>query len=281
MTSLFTPLALLLSTTILLGCATMGHHHTYKVEKDLVYKTIDGIELKGDIYQPEDGGLKPAVLVVHGGGWKARSGDMVSICEDLARAGFVAFNITYRLAPKTHFPKAVEDVRDALAWLKSNSAKYEVDPQQISGWGYSAGANLILLAGLDPAQKMQAIVAGGTPADLPAWPDSSMVFGFIGSTFKEKPELWKEASPIYHVQAGSPPVFLYHGEWDHIVEIAQMDKMQAALVEKNVPVETLRLHLMGHLAVYFFSQKAVDQGIRFLEKRAAKPAAVIGTASAQ
>lgn len=256
---------LILVSFLFTGCS-MLNSKKYHVEKNIIFKTIEQEKLTVDIYSPTTKGLKPAVIVVHGGGWKARSGDMSTICEDLAKAGFVAFNITYRLAPQYLFPKPVDDVKDAVNWVKTNAPKYEVDPTQLSGWGYSAGAHLILMAGLNPQLGLKAIVAGGTPADLTAWPDSEMVTGLLGVTYKNNPKLWTQASPVNLVETQSPRTFLYHGEWDKLVEVEQMDKMEKALKEKGVPVETLRVNYLGHLAVYFLSQKSINEGIRFLKQ---------------
>lgn len=244
----------------------MFNNQNYRIKKDIVYKPFDQKSLTVDVYTPTKKGLKPAVIVVHGGGWKSRSGDMSGICKDLANAGFIAFNITYRLAPKNLFPKPLDDVKDFVKWIHDNAIKYRVDTNQISGWGYSAGAHLILMAGLNPETGLKSIVAGGTPADLTVWPNSDMVTGLLGITFKENPAFWKKASPVNLVEKNSPPVFLYHGVYDKLVEIDQMDKMEAALKSKNVPVETLRINFMGHVAVYLFSQKSVDEGIRFLKQ---------------
>ncbi|MES2854583.1 MAG: alpha/beta hydrolase [Bdellovibrionota bacterium] len=248
------------------ACVSLGGAD-YIVEKEIVFKVIEGESLKGDLYLPKKSGLKPAVMVVHGGGWNKRSGDMESICEDLAEAGFVVFNTTYRLAPAHHFPKAVDDTRDALTWLKTNAEKYSIDKNRIAGWGYSAGANLILLVGLDPAQGLKAIVAGGTPADLTVWPDSPLVNGFIGHSLKESPDLWNQASPVNHVKKESPAVFLYHGEWDKLVEPEQMKKMTDALKKENVVTESYLAPLQGHVVTYFLSQKSVDLGIDFISRQ--------------
>jgi len=249
------------------GCGSLASSSTYSVQKDLVFKSVDGVDLKGDLYEPAEKGAKPAVLVVHGGGWDKKTGDMESLCRDLAQAGFVVFNTDYRLAPGSLYPKAVDDVRDSLTWLKAHAEKFEIDPRRISGWGYSAGAHLILLVGLDPSQGLKALVAGGTPADLTAWPDSPLVLKFLGVPRDSHLALWQEASPVNHVEKNSPPVFLYHGEWDHLVEIEQMNKMKAALGSKGVPVETFQVPMMGHVAVYLFSQKSVDKGIEFIKAR--------------
>lgn len=238
----------------------------YTLKKNVVYKTVNGLDLKGDIYQPQTSGLKPAVVVVHGGWWARRSGEMEGICKDLVRAGFVAFNITYRLAPQSQYPKSVEDVRDSIIWLKANAQKFEIDSTKISAWGYSAGAHLILLVGLDPELGLKSLVAGGTPADLTAWPHSPMVFDFLGSTFADKPDLWREASPVNHVRENSPPVFLYHGAWDEVVEAVQVDKMTAALTAKKVHVESYKVPFFGHVVTYLFSQKSIDLGIQFIKE---------------
>lgn len=250
----------------LFGCSTFRQIESYQIQKEIVFKTVENLELKGDLYVPEKKGPKPAVLVVHGGGWSKKSGDMEALSRRLAREGFVVFNISYRLSPKNLFPKAVEDVQDALTWLQKNASQYQIDPNQISGWGYSAGAHLILLVGLNPERNLRAIIAGGTPADLTAWPNSPLVNDFLGYSLKDQPELWKEASPIYHVKENSPPVFLYHGAWDKIVEIEQMHKMEKALKAKNIPVETFTVPLMGHIAVYFWSEDSIDRGVAFIDK---------------
>lgn len=72
----------------------------------------------------------------------------------------------------------------------------KIDFSQLSGWGYSAGAYLILMAGLNPNIGLSKIVAGGTPADLTAWPESPLVIGLLGMPLKENPDLWKQASSV-------------------------------------------------------------------------------------
>lgn len=246
--------------------------HDFRVMKDQVFKEVDGQTLKGDIYQAKTAEAKPAVLVVHGGGWTNRSGDMARVCEKLAKAGFVAFNITYRLAPADHHPAQLNDVGDALQWLYDNAEKYQIDKENISGWGYSAGAHLILLAGLDRQQPpyFKSIVAGGTPAKLTAWPKSPLVTKLIGKPMNEAETEWESASPVNHVTADSPPVFLYHGQWDALVEPEQMAYMQAALEEKNVPVETDTVNFLGHIGTYLLGRGAENRGIEYIRAHVAQ-----------
>ena len=234
------------------------------VEKNKVFKSVNGSEIVGDVFLPESPGLKRSVVMVHGGGWMRRSGDMSGIARHLAREGFLVFNITYRLAPAARYPKQVEDVQDAVKWLKKNADHYSLDVNKISGWGYSAGANLILLAAIDGKLGLNAIVAGGTPADLTKFGGSPLVRAFLGKSLKEAPELWHSASPVNHVTKSSPPVFLYHGKWDWIVHPEQSKLMAKALRAKNRPVEIYDIPFMGHIDTYLFNTESIRRGIEFL-----------------
>lgn len=258
--------ALISIALVLFSCTNLSLEKNFEIRKNIVYKKIEGVELTGDLYLPKTHGLRPVVLVLHGGGWAKKSGDMEYISQSLANEGFVVFNANYRLAPENKFPKAPEDVKDALLWIKNNSELYSIDSKKIATWGYSAGAHLALLAALDGELGVKAIVAGGTPTDLTVWPNSKLVIDFLGSQYEENPELWRQASPVNHVTDLSPPVFMYHGEWDTIVAHDQMEKLKLALLAKEREVETYTVSYIGHLAVYLFSNESVNRGINFIKR---------------
>src|SRR5260370_33619723 len=52
----------------------------------------------GDLYVPNEPGLYPIVILIHGGYWRARYGlDLMnSLAEDLTKRGYAAWNIEYR-----------------------------------------------------------------------------------------------------------------------------------------------------------------------------------------
>jgi len=96
-----------------------------------------------DVYQPSGPGPFPSLLYVHGGGFRALSKDSHYLMGlAFARAGFVVFNINYRLAPKHPFPAAIEDTCAAYEWITRNAASFGADPRNIGISGESAGANL-------------------------------------------------------------------------------------------------------------------------------------------
>ena len=76
-----------------------------QVKRDLVYATKDKLDLKLDAYLPVGTKLRPSVLVIHGGGWMSGSKwQLGRYASGLARRGFNAFAINYRLAPKHKHP---------------------------------------------------------------------------------------------------------------------------------------------------------------------------------
>ena len=86
----------------------------------------------------------PAILYFHGGGLTAGSPDMMDAAHrQLAEDnGAVVVAVTYRLAPETPFPGAVEDGCAALDWLFNQAAALGVDTDRIALMGHSAGGGL-------------------------------------------------------------------------------------------------------------------------------------------
>lgn len=244
----------------------------FETRRGLVYSRNCGNALTLDAYVPEGRGPFPAVLVIHGGGWSARRpGDMAGISRTLARRGFVALNVIYRLAPEDRYPAAVDDVREALRWARREHVALKLDPAKVGAWGYSAGAHLAAMLGvesgedLDEADRVQAVVAGGIPAVFELWPKSPIVTPFIGYTFAEDPELWRAASPVTHVTADDAPFFLYHGTKDTLVEPAQAERMAAALAKAGVRHELFMVKGRGHVGAFVFDRGASEKAIGFLD----------------
>lgn len=282
---LLVPLALLLA-----GCAThIGKPEgprpqrldvDYTVERDVVFTPPAWPKaLLADVYKPQRGasmqGPLPAVVLIHGGGW--RSGDraqVASLAKRLARRGFVVVNTTYRLVPEAIFPAALQDVQEAVRWTRVNAGALGVDPQRIGTWGYSAGAHLAaLLGGLSPGDRyyladasVQAVVAGGTPADLRKFHGGTLVPNFLGEKWKEDSVVFREASPAAYVTPGDPPVFLYHGTWDTLVPLDQATDYKVALDAAQVPNELYLQRGLGHILAFLMDGEAFNQGADFLDR---------------
>lgn len=247
----------------------------FTVERDRAYGPPGDAARVADLYRPEGAGPFPGVVLVHGGGWDARDrSDMTSVARKLAGRGYVVANIDYRLAPAALYPAALEDVRSAVKWLRAEAPRLRLHPDRLAGWGYSAGAHLVALAATengDLLARLQAVVAGGTPADLPQYPNSPIIRRFIGGSFAEREEVWRQASPLTHVSSDDPPMFLYHGTWDRLVYVEDTLALKQALDRAGVPSELYLLQGAGHISAFLLGGGAEDAAIDFLDRHLRSP----------
>lgn len=206
-------------------------------KKNITYVRYGNRELQLDLYMPKQltesvaSKLVPGVILVHCGGW--RSGyrtHLAPMAIELAKAGYVAATITYRLAPEAQYPAAVYDVKAAIRWLRTNATGLGVDPAKIAVGGSSAGGQIASLTGMtnglvrfDPQAKdsnvsseVQLIlnidglsdftsVEARKYEDVPGVGRSS-AGAWFGGSYAEKRDLWHDASPTYYVGETTPPI---------------------------------------------------------------------------
>ncbi len=231
------------------------------VEENIPYASVNGSELRLDIFEPADRGtvLRPAVLLLHGGGWTTLDkSTMHGMGEFLARSGFVAFSVDYRLLQGTEnrWPAQLDDVQRAVRWVRANAAKYGVNPGRIGAFGHSAGAQLAALLGMeetrdnsDPAlasfsSKLEAVVDVSGPTDFTADNNSeSLAFlaNLLGTDYATHPEVWREASPAFHVSKEDAPFLIVHGTRDQSVPLSQAQELFERLQAAGVPVSFIKI----------------------------------------
>ncbi|MDR3263948.1 MAG: alpha/beta hydrolase [Clostridiales bacterium] len=90
----------------------------------------------------------PVFLYIHGGGFVSGAPDYRrAILSNIAARGFFTVGIFYGLAPAYRFPEPVVNIYKALAFLKQNAEKYNIDTENIHTGGESAGGTLALTVG--------------------------------------------------------------------------------------------------------------------------------------
>ena len=96
------------------------------------------------------GGGAPVAVYIHGGAliFGGRRGFPLATIEPFMKAGYWIVSIDYRLAPETKLPSIIEDVRDALDWVREEGSKtFGYDANKMVVIGGSAGGYLTLMSG--------------------------------------------------------------------------------------------------------------------------------------
>ena len=285
-------------------------------DKDVVFATANGTDLKLDITRPaQPNGI--GILFVHGGGWRMGTREMMApMAQAMAGHGFTGIASQYRLnSPKGGvWPAHIHDVKAAIRWTRQNADALGIDPERIVLWGSSAGAHLVLLAGGTPddprlegdvgpkgvSSKVAAVIAVHAPtgfhAGAPSGKHTSPLNALLGREGGTEEDA-KLAAPISYVSANFPPTLLLHGTIDKVVHHSQSQVMFDALRAARAPVDMHLYHGHAHgfarlpsmrrqvaaEAAYFLdrtvvnSQKYKDE----IETAAAEVAALQARAAAQ
>jgi acetyl esterase/lipase len=232
--------------------------HTSKIQKDITYCTVDGVDLKLDLYFPKSlSGATPIVVFVHGGGWSAgdkSSGSGGTDFPSLLDAGFIVGSVNYRLAPQYKFPAMIEDVKCAIRFLRSSASTYNINPDKIGVWGGSAGGHLVSLLGtsdksagwdvgqyLDQSSRVQAVVDMFGPADLTtsfSGAYQKIAQNVFGTTSFSDP-IFKAASPVTYITPDDPPFLILQGDSDKTVPLSQSQEFNDKLAAGGVSTKLI------------------------------------------
>jgi acetyl esterase/lipase len=247
---------------LLLGIVLTGALRAQAVDTNVTF----GPGLALDVYRPSEPATqtRPAVVLIHGGSWMSLDKSTVKgMASFLARQGFVAFSIDYRLFDgndKNRWPAQLDDAQRAVRWIRANAGRYGVNPDRIGTFGHSAGAQIAALLGMEETRdnsdtalaryssRVQAVVDVSGPSDFTArWYRNNVDWftAFLGAD-SSKHAVWQGASPALSAAKGDAPFLVVHGTRDETVEIAQAQELVDTLQSKGVPVSFVKVDA-GHV----------------------------------
>ena len=236
-----------------------------KFERGVEFANPDEQHLQLNIAQPEGPGPFPAIICIHGGGFRAGKRESYdALCLTLAKHGFVAITLTYRLAPAHPFPAAVQDCKAAVRWLRANADKYHVDSKRIGATGSSAGGHLAQFLGvtadvpefegsgnLNHSSAVNCVVNYYGPSDLTQSYGKSVDAAevlplFFGGNLEQKRRQHIVGSPLYWVTPRAVPTLCIHGTEDKYVAFEQAEWLVGRLKACAVEAELLQMDGAGH-----------------------------------
>ena len=235
-------------------------------QENIVYARYGERELHLDLFSPREKGteLYPGVILIHGGGWRSGNRQMEwPMAQYLAARGYVTATVEYRLSVEAVYPAGIYDLKGAIRWMRTNAARYNIDPNKIAVYGCSAGGELAAFLGTTgdikrfegnagnakSSSKVQAVIdidgvldfttpAESAKDDDPKKPSAGKAW--FGASYKEKPELWRDASPINYVDDKTAPILFvnsalerFHAGRDEM--IAQLNKLGISSEVHTIP----------------------------------------------
>ena len=266
---------------------------------NVTYAAVDGRPLKMAILEPWTQRFplkyhlapRPLIVFVQGSSWRVgKMGEQIPQLVQFVKAGYVVATVQHRNSLDGYpFPAFLEDVKTAIRYLRRRAVKFAIDPDRVTIWGTSSGANAAMLVGLtgdDPryaghlyrteSDRVNAVVSCFAPMDVldtfdytAAVPGSELLkFCLLGMDRKKWPEIAKEMSPLDQVKPGQdyPPFLLFHGDADKVVPYQQMVKMYDKLEADGYDVAAYRVKGANH-EKDFWSERVYQTVLEFLDKK--------------
>lgn len=266
--------------------------------KDVTYATTSSAQ-KMDIYVPAGKGPFPAVVLIHGGAFKA--GDKAMEATNAAKLvanGYVAISINYRLSGEAVFPAAVHDCKAAVRFIRANAATYRINPNKIGSWGASSGGNLSAILGtsggdtylegtqgsnLTTSSTVQATIDWFGPINFATMTSEALALGFASSYNVNNESQYlgvdanspaniaivNKANPTTYIDANDPPFWIQVGNVDPLIPYTQSlnfyNSLKAVLGDSKVGYELI--NGAGHGGALFSSDTNLTKAITFFDSK--------------
>jgi acetyl esterase/lipase len=278
-----------LCSMLLVCVAEANAAETAHASKDVVYASVGGKPLALDLYIPVGSHKPPLVVYVHGGAWT--TGSKAQYPAFLVEHGFAVASLDFRSSTEARFPANVHDIKAGIRFLRAKASEFGYRADRIAIVGASSGGHLAALVGvtngdkelegtegdyLEESSAVQAVVSYFGASNLTTILSQSTPAGLevrepalqrlLGASPNVVPELTRLASPVFHVNAHSPPLFLLHGDQDTQMPVNQALELQSVYESAGRPVEVLFLHGVGHVGEPFFTGSPVDRVVAFLHR---------------
>ena len=190
---------------------------------------------------------RKCVIVLPGGGYQFLSDrEAEPVALRFVGHDITSFVLKYTIAPKIHYPYPYVEVLAAVAYVRKNAARYNIDENAICVIGFSAGGHL---AGMSSAfhqkeefAKLLNVNVEDTKINgcLLGYPVISTTFGHIQtikSATQGDPALYELLSVEKQVTENFPKTFIWHTTFDSVVHVKNSLMLADALSANKVLYE--------------------------------------------
>lgn len=241
--------------------------------EDVIYGRKVGAALTLDVFEPAKKNGAAVFFVVSGGFVSNHSDISLPRIQPLLDHGYTVFAVVHGSQPRFILPEIEEDIHRAVRFVRSNAARWGIDPNKFGITGASAGGHLSLKLGVqggpgkanarDPIDRESSAVQAvacfypvsdftnfSKPGEL-MWEHAAphtpaMSFGPKGNTREGQLEQGRQISSINYVTAKMPPTLVFHGESDTTVPIYQSQMLEKKCQEVGAVFKLIPKPGAGH-----------------------------------
>lgn len=204
----------------------------------------------------------------------------------IARRGFVVAALQYRESEIAKFPAQIQDVHNAVTFLKEHVSEYRIDPENIFLWGHSSGAYNSLMAGVTAGaeafdgganHRFRGIVSVSAPSYLSYGAlqpetydpeDYRPELDMLGlARFEDDEALFQNSMVASHIHRDRPipPILLIHGDEDRDVTVENSRKLYRKLSSEGKEAVYYELQGLGHGGPFLWDSPLLDLAERFIQ----------------
>ena len=273
---------------------------TSKVWKDVNYADDGQAYHTCDIYLPQQKKKAyPVVIHIYGSAWFNNNGkgaaDLGTIVRALLNAGYAVVCPNHRSSGDAHWPAQLHDIKAVVRFVRGEARRYKFDTSFIATSGFSSGGHLASTTATTSGtrheqvgtvdidlegsvgkytKKSSAVNAAcdwSGPINLTAMDcgehmtmgDRSPEDVLLDACLSDEPDKYLSLSATTYVDAGDPPVIIFHGEKDNVVPCCQGKAFYDALKAAGVTTEATFVPEGGH-GIGMYAEENLQKMVSFL-----------------
>lgn len=227
----------------------------------------------------------PLILFLPGSAWyRQEMYNSVPAWAKLAERGYVFAALQYRESTLAKFPAQIEDVFNAISFLKERADVFHIDMNRVYLMGQSSGAYDVLMAGMTETQQIKGIISLSAPSypkvETEVWEKGKQEYDpqkyrptldMLGlRRFEDDMELYHRARIANYIapEREISPILLFHGDGDEIVPVEQSRKLYDALTAAGKTVTYYEIKGQGHGGPWQWDRKILDAIDSFAKENA-------------
>ncbi|MFA9381712.1 MAG: alpha/beta hydrolase fold domain-containing protein, partial [Acetanaerobacterium sp.] len=194
-----------------------------------------------------------------------------------AKHGYAVASVDYSVNYSNRWPQPMEDIKQAIRWLRAHAEEFNLDPDRIAVMGESAGGHLAALTGLvnddrydagnnlDQSSAVQAVIPWYAPVSPVVLQKELVGMGCTREMLPADIENYDNLLDL--VSPGMPPFLILHGATDHAVQLSHGENLHDALEKAGNDVEMYIIEGADHADERFIQPRVKEIILLFLNEK--------------